>query len=72
MNCRSMRRFRLNSLGFLYEFGFRVALEQLPLAHGAGIGSLAPLKMNFTVPPAPVRFNWHLTGFGSDSVPSLQ
>ena len=35
-------------------------------------GSIALLKLNFTVPPAPVRFNWHLTGCGSDSVPSLQ
>ena len=35
-------------------------------------GSMAPLKMNFTVPPAPVRCSWRLTGCGSDSVPSLQ
>ena len=39
---------------------------------GAPSGSMAPLKMNFTVPPAPVRFSWHKTGCGLDSVPSLQ
>jgi hypothetical protein len=50
------------------------AVVDVPVACGpdSPTGSLAPWKMNFTVPPELVRFSWHLTGWGSDSVPSLQ